>query len=135
MKMYRAVLAVDHYDLLADAHTVIGRHRNLILAGEAAIGIELLTLLSRTPADVAIFSVTAPTHRKEEVIRIVAKKYPNLKIFFIHHRIPVLSARDAFRSSPWNKASDGIPTRFAAFKTTGLQSGLHRQGASLLVEH
>jgi hypothetical protein len=135
MKVYRAVLAVDHYDLLADARTVVGRHRNLILAGEAAIGIELLTLLSWMPADVAIFSVTAPTHRKREVIRIVANKYPTLKIFFIHHRIPVPSTRGVFHSSPWNNACEGVSARFAKFKTTGLQSNSHRQWEPLLIEH
>lgn len=135
MKVYRVILAVDHYDLLADARAVIGRHRNLILAGEAAIGIEFLTLLSWTPADVAIFSVAAPSHRKREVIRIVAKKYPHLKLFFIHHSIPVPSTRGTFRTSPWNNASDGILARFAAFKTAGLQSSFYRQWGSLLIEH
>lgn len=108
MKMYRAVLAVDHYHLLADARSVIGRHRNLILAGEAAIGVELLTLLNSAPVDVAIFSVSAPSHRKREVIRIIAKRYPHLKLFFIHHRIPTPLATGGLSSSQRKAVSGGI---------------------------
>lgn len=136
MRVYRAVLAVDHYDLLADARSVIGRHRNLVLAGEAAIGIELLTLLSWAPVDVAIFSVAVPSHRKREVLRVIAERYPHLKRFFIHHHIPSPSAVSGFSSTLHNTVSGGIPATFTAFNAMGVQSNLfHGQWESLPMEH
>lgn len=136
MNMYRAVLAVDHYDLLADARSVICRHRNLILLGEAAIGIELLTLLNAEPADMAIFSIAAPSQRKREVIRVIARRYPRLKIFFIHHRILTPSAKDAFTSSRPDIVSGDIPARFTIFNATDMPSNVfHRPWGFHLIEH
>ncbi|MFH0730733.1 MAG: hypothetical protein V2B19_30860 [Pseudomonadota bacterium] len=136
MKVYRAVLAVDHYDLLADARSIVGRHRNLILSGEAAIGIELLTLLNTEPADMAIFSIAAPSQGKREVIRVIARRYPRLKIFFIHHRILTPSPRDAFTLSRPDIVSGGIPVRFTAFNATDVPSNVfHRQWEFHLIEH
>lgn len=132
MKTYRAVLAVDHYDLLADARAVIGQHRNLILSGEAAIGIELLTLLNSVPVDVAIFSLAAPSHRKREVIRIVANRYPHLKLFFIHHRIPTPLAIGVFGPSLRNTVCGGIsrPIRDIQHHGIAIQSVSQAMGVS-----
>jgi hypothetical protein len=136
MKVYRAVLAVDHYDLLADARSVIGRHRNLILSGEAAIGIELLTLLNTEPADMVIFSIAAPNQRKREVIRVIARRYPRLKIFFIHHRILTSSTGDAFTPSPPGFVSGGIPARFTTFNATDTSANVFsRRRGGHLIEH
>ena len=86
MKAYRTVLAVDRYDLLATGRSIVNRHRNLILAGEAAISIELLTLLDAMPADVVILSMSLPSIKKREVIRTVARRFPHLKILHLQKR-------------------------------------------------
>lgn len=86
MTIYRAVLAVDRYELLADARSMINHHRNLLLAGEAAVGIELINLLETVPAEVAIIALAAPNPRKIGVIKTIAERHPGLKTFLIRNR-------------------------------------------------
>lgn len=107
MPIYRAVLAVDRYELLAEARSIIARHRNLLLAGEAAVSIELINLLNAVPADVAIVSMAAPNSLKIEVIQTIAQQFRGLKFFFVRNR-GISSSQCPTRRPPWLHADNPL---------------------------
>ena len=82
-KLYRTIVAVDRYDLLVDGRLFVSRHPNLILSGEAAIGVELLTLLDGAPAELVLFSLSAPNRTKLTVMKTVARRFPHLKLLYM----------------------------------------------------
>jgi DNA-binding NarL/FixJ family response regulator len=86
MKLYRTILAVDRYDLLAEGRSVVNRYPNLVLAGEAAIGIELLTLLYSAPVEVVLFFLAEPNGTKQEIMKTVTRKFPHLKLLHMQRR-------------------------------------------------
>jgi hypothetical protein len=82
MKAYRTILAVDRYELLAEGRLLANRYPNLLLAGEAAIGIELLTLLHSASAEMVLFFLAAPNREKLEMIKTVTRRFPHLKLLY-----------------------------------------------------
>jgi DNA-binding NarL/FixJ family response regulator len=86
MKAYRTILAVDRYDMLAEGRSVVSRYPNLVLAGEAAIGIELLTLLHAVPAEVVLVSLAAPNCAKLEMMRTLTRKFPHIRLLYMQGR-------------------------------------------------
>jgi hypothetical protein len=82
MKAYRTRRAVDRYELLAEGRSLANRYPNLLLAGEAAIGIELLTLLHSVSAEMVLFFLAAPNGEKLEMIKTVTRHFPHLKFLY-----------------------------------------------------
>lgn len=124
MKVYRVVIAVDHYDLLDNARLFVNQHRNFLLAGEAAIGSEFISLLNSTPADVAVFSMNSPNQMKREVIKQVSKRYPRLQLLFMYYRKPSSTVKYPVRGSGWGTAPESHPFSNTTYSITGIPSDL-----------
>lgn len=83
MNACRVVIADDHMMLRRGIRQIIETKEKASVVGEAGNGIELLRLLSITPADFVILDISMPQMRGIEAAREIKAAHPNLKILFL----------------------------------------------------
>lgn len=83
MSVCRVVIADDHTMLRKGICQVIETQKAFSVVGEAGDGVELLNILSTTPAEVVILDISMPRMRGIEAAREIRSLYPNIKILFL----------------------------------------------------
>ena len=83
MGKYRIILADDHALFRQGLKKIIDGVADLVVAGEAGDGVELLALLDTTQAQMVILDVSMPRMRGIEAVREVKKRYPAMKMLIL----------------------------------------------------
>jgi DNA-binding NarL/FixJ family response regulator len=83
MESYRIVLADDHALFRQGLKKIISGVADLEVAGEAGDGVELLSLLDKTVAQMVILDISMPRLRGIEAIREVKKRHPAMKVLIL----------------------------------------------------
>ena len=76
----RLLIADDHEMLREGFHTMLKKHKEIEIAGEASNGIELLELAEKLKPDVIITDIKMPKMDGVEATRILTEKYPEIGI-------------------------------------------------------
>lgn len=76
----RLLIADDHEMLREGFHTMLRKHKEIEIAGEASNGIELLELAEKLKPDVIITDIKMPKMDGIEATRILSDKYPQIGI-------------------------------------------------------
>lgn len=80
--MIRVILADDH-KLIRDGVKALLNDEELVIAGEAATGNELVELLSYTEADVILLDISMPEMDGFECLRHLKLHYPEVKVLVL----------------------------------------------------
>ena len=83
MKRYRIIVADDHVIFRQGMKKLIGEVPGLEVVGEANNGLELLTILEKTEADMVLLDIAMPKLRGIEASREIRKRYPHLDILIL----------------------------------------------------
>lgn len=83
MDNYRIVLADDHVLLRQGLRRIIEGSADLKVVGEAADGLELMSLLSTVVPDMVILDISMPHLRGIEAARLIKEKYPEAKVLIL----------------------------------------------------
>lgn len=83
MDSFRIVLADDHVLIRQGLRKLIDGVGDLVVAGEAGDGQELLSLLEKTIPGLVILDISMPNLRGIEALRIIKKKYPLVKVLVL----------------------------------------------------
>ena len=83
MAAYRIVIADDHRLMRRGLRMMIEAQPSLEVAGEAGDGLELLRLLGRITADMALVDVSMPQLRGIEAVREIRTLHPGIRIVIV----------------------------------------------------
>jgi len=78
--MIRLIITDDHPVIRDGIKTVLANNKEIVLAGCAADGAELLELLETKKADVILMDINMPGINGIEATKLVKKKYPDIKV-------------------------------------------------------
>jgi len=78
--MIRLIITDDHPVIRDGIKTVLANNKEIVLAGCAADGAELLELLETKKADVILMDFNMPGINGIEATKLVKKKYPDIKV-------------------------------------------------------
>ncbi len=83
MYLYRIVLADDHVMVRQGIRKLIEENPDLQVVAEASDGLELIEMLRKVNADLAIMDITMPNISGIEATRRIKAIYPNLKVLIL----------------------------------------------------
>lgn len=83
MEKYRIMLADDHALFRQGLRKIIDGFDNLIVAGEASDGPELLELVSYAVPHLVILDISMPKLRGIEVLRRIKREHPDVKVLIL----------------------------------------------------
>ena len=112
--MIRVVLADDHKIIRDGVKALLGNEKDIQIVGEAANGLELLDLLAREEADVAVVDINMPGMDGYEATKQIKDKYPV--------KVLILSMLD--HESHINKMFEAGATGYL-LKNTGKEEFVH----------
>ena len=81
--MVRLVLTDDHKIIREGIRALLAQDDSIEVAGEAAGGMELLELLSHTPADVVLLDISMPEMDGFDTMKLLRKSYPDVKVLVL----------------------------------------------------
>ncbi|WP_375417207.1 response regulator [uncultured Hymenobacter sp.] len=81
--MTRLLLADDHAIIRDGIRALLSAEEDLLIAGEAGNGAELLTLLETTPADVVLMDVNMPVLDGYATMQELRQRYPALRVLVL----------------------------------------------------
>jgi DNA-binding NarL/FixJ family response regulator len=83
MNNYRIVITDDHSLIRDGLKSIIKKESGLIIAGEAADGRELLSLLDSVKCDLIILDISMPEMDGFAAIKEINKRYPKIKVLIL----------------------------------------------------
>lgn len=83
MEDYRILLADDHLMVRQALRRVLEEFPGVEVVGEAGDGLELLEMLERLPADLAIVDISMPRLQGLEAVRAVRRSHPGVKTLIL----------------------------------------------------
>ena len=83
MDTYRIVLADDHYLIREGLRSILEERADFLVVGEAADGLELLSLLDKLKPHLAILDISMPNLQGIETARQIKKYYPGIRILIL----------------------------------------------------
>ncbi len=83
MDTYRIVVADDHYLIREGLRSILEERADLQVVGEAADGLELLSLLDKVKPHLVILDISMPNLQGIETARQIKMKYPRMKILIL----------------------------------------------------
>jgi DNA-binding NarL/FixJ family response regulator len=83
MGMYRVVLADDHALFRSGVKRILEEDGGVEVIGEAADGLELLTLLKEVTPDLVILDISMPNLRGLEAIREIKGSHPEIEVLML----------------------------------------------------
>ena len=83
MESIRIILADDHQLVRSGIANLLLSEPGFEIAGEASDGAELLELLERQPADVAVLDIAMPGMSGIELTRRITVKYPSTRVLIL----------------------------------------------------
>jgi two-component system, NarL family, nitrate/nitrite response regulator NarL len=81
--MINVIIADDHQIVLDGLKSLLEREKDICSVGEALNGIELLTLLEKKQADVAVIDIDMPRMNGIEATKEIKKLYPEVKVLIL----------------------------------------------------
>jgi two-component system, NarL family, nitrate/nitrite response regulator NarL len=81
--MINVILADDHQIVLDGLKSLLEREKDICSVGEALNGIELLKLLEKIQADVAVIDIDMPLMNGIESTKEIKKLYPGVKVLIL----------------------------------------------------
>ncbi len=81
--MIKIIIADDHQMFIDGIKSLLKTNKNMSIVGEANNGVQLLEVLSKTPADIILMDVNMPEMDGIEATKQVCQKYPNTKVLML----------------------------------------------------
>jgi DNA-binding NarL/FixJ family response regulator len=81
--MYRVILADDHVLVRQGLKRILAETGDLEVVGEAGDGLELLDILTKSPADMVVLDISMPRMRGIEAIPEIKALYPDVAILVL----------------------------------------------------
>jgi two-component system, NarL family, invasion response regulator UvrY len=83
--MLKIVVADDHPIVREGLKLIIAKTADMMVAGEASDGQELLTRLRTTPADIVLLDITMPGRSGLDVLKQIKTQYPKIRLLVLSH--------------------------------------------------
>ncbi|WP_240773411.1 response regulator transcription factor [Pontibacter sp. SGAir0037] len=81
--LVKVILSDDHKIIRDGIRAMLKEEKTIAIVGEAASGDELISLLSRTVADVVLLDINMPGRSGFEVAADLRTQFPEVKILFL----------------------------------------------------
>ena len=81
--MIKIILADDHKMILDGFRSIFAKEEDIVIIGEALDGEQVLDILKKEEADVAVLDISMPNLDGLETTRKIKRDYPNVKILVL----------------------------------------------------